>query len=72
VIGFEQTATGYRATDEQVAYWASRDTCPACGAVIAPTGKTPDGRFAYAHDEGDQVVEWTAYSPTDCTGLEQS
>jgi len=70
MLGFEQTATGYRATDEQVAWWQSRDTCPACATVVEPIGKTEDGRWHYRHDcdgsvEWRSPVEWTCYSPAD-------
>ena len=68
MLGFEQTATGYRATDEQVAWWASRDVCPACTAIVEPIGKTEDGRWQYRCN-CDGPVEWTAYSPTDTGGL---
>jgi hypothetical protein len=35
---FEQTATGYRVTDEGIAAWQVRDVCPACGEILSPTG----------------------------------
>lgn len=63
--GFKQTATGYVATDEQVAWWQSRDTCPSCGAVVEPNGKTDDGRWQY-RCPAEPDVEWTAFSPADC------
>jgi len=33
---FETTPTGYRATDEAVAFWQARDTCPACATPTSP------------------------------------
>lgn len=48
MLGFEPTATGYRAADEQVAWWQSRDTCPACGTPCAPA-ETVNGVHYYAH-----------------------
>lgn len=59
MLAFEQTASGYKATDEQVAWWESRDTCPACAAVVEPT-KTVLGVHHYMHDcDGYGVVRWT-------------
>ena len=55
---FEQTATGYRATDAQVAWWQQRDTCPSCGEIIDADSKTEDGRFKFRH-ECNGVVQWT-------------
>ena len=43
---FEQTSTGFRATDEQVAFWEARDTCPACTALHSPWA-TVDGTHYY-------------------------
>lgn len=70
MLGFEQTATGYRATDEQVEWWKARDFCPACAAVVSPVRVDPDGRKHYSHDcDGpDALVEWSAYSPADTAG----
>ncbi len=59
MIGFEQTATGYRATDEQVAWWESRDVCPLCPAIVEPIGTTPSGAFMYRCDCEAPAVEWT-------------
>jgi hypothetical protein len=44
---FEQTATGWRATDEQVAFWAARDVCPACTGLVSPAA-TVDGVHYYS------------------------
>lgn len=64
MLGFESTPTGYRATDEQVAWWQSRDTCPSCSAIVEPVAVEPDGLKRYRHDcNGD--VEWSAFSPSD-------
>ena len=62
MLGFEPTATGWRATDEQVAWWQSRDTCPSCGEVVDAVRRTSDGLFAYRHD-CNGVVEWTMGNP---------
>jgi hypothetical protein len=61
MLGFEQTATGYRATDEQVEWWKARDTCPACGAVHSPVRSTDD-RF----QGGSQVGEQRTYYLCTC------
>lgn len=68
MLGFEQTATGYRATDEQVQWWAARDTCPSCAAVVSPIRADSDGRKHYSHD-CNGTVEWSSYSPTDTAEL---
>lgn len=65
-LGFEQTATGYVATAEQIAWWDSRDCCQGCVAIVEPIGKTDDGRWIY-RCSCEPGVEWTAYSPADCT-----
>lgn len=60
MLGFEQTSPGvYRATEEQVAWWESRDTCPACVAVVEPTGKTPAGEWTYRCRCEQPAVKWT-------------
>lgn len=60
---FQQTATGYVATAETIAFWNARDTCPdpSCGAVVSPTGETPDGqRFTYRCPcDPAEPYEWT-------------
>lgn len=56
---FEITATGYRATDKAIAFWVSRDTCPACGAVCEPydyVGNKP--HYSHECDDGEAVT-WT-------------
>jgi hypothetical protein len=58
MLGFEQTATGYRATDEQVAWWESRDTCPVCTAVVEPAHTEADGTHHYICQR-DGTVEWS-------------
>lgn len=56
---FEQTDTGWRATDEQVAYWEARDTCPACTAVTSPAA-TIDGVHHYSCPcQPNLPVRWT-------------
>lgn len=61
MLGFAQTAPGvWQATDEQVAWWESRDTCPMCNAVVEPTGKTSDGaRWTYSCRCETPAVDWT-------------
>lgn len=56
---FEQTATGYVVTEATLELWASRDTCPSCGSVTTPVGKTDGGGWRYIC-ECNGVVEWTA------------
>ena len=46
MLGFKSTPTGYVATDEQVAWWESRDTCPDCGTIVEPS-TTVDGVHHY-------------------------
>lgn len=65
---FEQTDTGYRATDEQVAFWAARDACPACTGLVSPAAQH-DGLHFYRclcqlggipeNLSPDRPVEWT-------------
>lgn len=55
---FEQTAWGYKATDETIAFWNSRDTCPACGAICEPEA-TRDGLHHYAHKCEGNAARWT-------------
>jgi len=52
MLGFEQTATGYRATDAQVAWWRARDICPSCTAIVEPVQVDHDGLKHYSHDCG--------------------
>ena len=54
-----------------VAWWAARDTCPSCHAVVSPSRVDSDGAKHYSHD-CNGLVEWGAYSPADCAGLEES
>jgi len=63
MLGFEQTSTGYRATDEQVAWWESRDTCPDCGAIAEPYARdtTPGGRLWYVCPV-DRDIKWSRES----------
>lgn len=56
-LGFEQTATGFRATDDQVAWWQARDTCPSCSEVVSPES-TALGIHYYAHHCNGPVT-WT-------------
>lgn len=38
---FDRTATGYRASDELIAYWESREACPGgCGFILDPVSRT--------------------------------
>lgn len=58
---FEHTGHGvYRAPDELVAYWESRDTCPSCSAIVAPV-ETVNGVHRYVCPENDDHYElkWT-------------
>ena len=60
--GFERTATGYRATADQVAWWESRDTCPDCGPIPEPYARdTPSGDFWYACPV-DRDIMWSRKS----------
>jgi hypothetical protein len=44
---FEQTETGYRATDETIDYWMSRTSClGGCGTILDPV-KTEGGYHHY-------------------------
>lgn len=60
-MGFQITSTGYRADDEQIAFWNSRDICPACDAIVTPHSKTPDGKSWRYLCQCDHV-EWTRES----------
>lgn len=58
---FEDLGAGvYQASDELVAFWESRDTCPDCGAITEPV-KTVDGVHHYVCPESDDHDEatWT-------------
>jgi hypothetical protein len=67
-LGFEQTATGYRATDAQDEWWKARDTCPACGTAVSPA-LVRAGLKYYSHDCDGTVTWWSAYSPADTADL---
>ncbi len=56
MLGFEQTATGYKATDEQVAWWESRDTCPACGHRTYTVEMERQENFAEVVKFAEQVM----------------
>lgn len=70
MLDFEETPTGYRATDQQVAWWQARDSCPAYAAIVSPVRVDGDGRKHYSHDcDGpDALVEWSCYSAADTVG----
>jgi hypothetical protein len=57
---FERTDTGYRATDETIKWWESRDTCPdpQCGTVVEPDYVDGDGFFQY-HCPIDVDITWS-------------
>lgn len=61
MLGFEQTDTGYRATDEQVAWWKARDACPACGTVVSPAD-APESSHYYHECPDGEAVSWTRES----------
>jgi len=69
MLGFESTATGYRATDAQVEWWKARDLCPSCNAIVSPIRVDAGGAKHYRCD-CNGVVEWASYSPADTAGLE--
>lgn len=69
MLGFEQTATGYRATNEQVRWWQARDICPSCSTVVSPIAVDQDGLKHYRCG-CNGAVEWSCYSAADTAGLE--
>ncbi len=63
MLGFERTSTGtdagsYTATDDQVAWWNSRDLCPTCDAIVEPIGTTSDGKWQYTCPI-EAEIKWT-------------
>jgi hypothetical protein len=58
---FEDKGNGvYQASDDLIAYWKSRDTCPGCDAIAEPVA-TVDGVHQYVcHCE--YAAKWTRKS----------